>query len=87
MSADLFARTKIEPGALVQTLDLDSTSAPSAGKGECARGGLGPAGHSAGAAGPSLRAPGPEQGSVALHAFGSSLFVEKVRFTQVEIRP
>lgn len=67
MSADLFAGTKIEPGALVQTLDLDAASGPSAGRGE--RGGL--------------RACGPEQGSVALHASGRSLLVEKVRFTQM----
>lgn len=49
MSADLFARTKIEPGALVQTLDLDAASGTSAGRGERERGGPGLRVHSAGA--------------------------------------
>ncbi|XP_039695995.1 ribosome biogenesis protein SLX9 homolog [Pteropus medius] len=37
VSADLFARTKIEPGALVQTLDLDAASGTSAGRGAQAK--------------------------------------------------
>ncbi|XP_006922621.1 protein FAM207A [Pteropus alecto] len=37
VSADLFARTKIEPGALVQTLDLDAVSGTSAGRGAQAK--------------------------------------------------
>lgn len=49
MSADLFARTKIEPGALVQTLDLDAASGTSAGRGERERSGPGLRVHSAGA--------------------------------------